>query len=482
MISDELLRRVEQARLSGKSIGLVQGSWDLFHLGHLRYLREAAKLCDFLVIGMDSDEKIRKRKGPSRPIIPEEERNEFLELLYIADEVVVKDLNEQKWGLINAIKPDVLIAIKDNYSDEEILKLEEICGSVKILPRQAEGSTSDIIRKITIASRLEKTRKANDKVLETIEKMKSRIGYNEKMPEPIQQLFEHIKESTDYVCPVCTVCFFDGNWYYGTNQVDFSLPDYDIENRTELYYSTVEHAEINLLKKLTGSNELNIPIWTTLFPCDKCMKVLINKGVKEIYYLEDHPDKNWSKRSHELAQKNNIKTVKLIDNENVIAENNTPDIDMNSFKYIYPPNARKQEQLNIMMNKEMNNIDPLDPNFIDQEILYKTDYWYISLNKFPYEGVEKQFLIVSRYPVYNKEDISKEMWTDLNEILQDLTKKYEISGGALCFRFGDPSRSGASLKRLHCHIIMPKENEKTKFNIGGYKALKKELKLNNGNK
>ena len=53
----------------GKKIGLVQGSWDLFHIGHLRYMKKAKELCDYLIVGMDSDEKIRLRKGPSRPII-----------------------------------------------------------------------------------------------------------------------------------------------------------------------------------------------------------------------------------------------------------------------------------------------------------------------------------------------------------------------------------------------------------------------------
>ena len=70
MAYDSLLIKIEEARRSGKSIGLVQGSWDLFHLGHLKYILEARKLCDYLVIAMDSDEKIRKRKGPNRPVIP----------------------------------------------------------------------------------------------------------------------------------------------------------------------------------------------------------------------------------------------------------------------------------------------------------------------------------------------------------------------------------------------------------------------------
>ena len=56
--------------------------------------------------------------------------------------------------------------------------------------------------------------------------------------------------------------------------------------------------------------------------------------------------------------------------------------------------------------------------------------------------------------------------------------EYGLDGGALCFRFGNPAKSGASLKRLHAHLIMPKVDTKTKFTIGGHKTLKKGLKLN----
>lgn len=86
--------------------------------------------------------------------------------------------------------------------------------------------------------------------------------------------------------------------------------------RTELFYDTVEHAEINLLKKMGNVKTLaDTPVYVTLFPCDKCMKVLADKGVHEIYYLEDHPERNWSKRSHALAEKKGIKTICLIEGE-----------------------------------------------------------------------------------------------------------------------------------------------------------------------
>lgn len=311
-MDENWLAKVKIARKNEQKIGLVQGSWDLFHLGHLRYILKARARCDFLVIAMDSDEKIRKRKGPTRPVIPEKERYDFISMLNIADAVVIKQVDEPKWNLIKTIKPDVLIAIKETYSDEDIERLGKWCGEVAVLPRQAKTSTSDKIRQITLSSRLKKVDGIEDNVKKAAAGMKRRINYSKEMPEPIPELMKEMRKATDDVCPVAAGCLWDEQWVFGTNQIDFTIPEYDIQNRTELFYDTVEHAEINLLKKLGKTKTIDTPIYITLFPCDKCMKVLINKGVKKIYYLEDHPERNWSKRSHALADKKGVKTICLL--------------------------------------------------------------------------------------------------------------------------------------------------------------------------
>ena len=142
MLDKISLQQIEDARRLGKKIGLVQGAWDLFHIGHLKYLLKARALCDFLVVAMDSDAKISKRKGSGRPVISQSERYDFIQLLGIADCIVIKDTNEPKWETIRTLRPDVLIAIKDNYSDVQIVELEEFCGKIEILPRQSKTSTS----------------------------------------------------------------------------------------------------------------------------------------------------------------------------------------------------------------------------------------------------------------------------------------------------------------------------------------------------
>lgn len=479
MLSEEIKIQLEEARNKGEKIGLVQGSWDLFHIGHLKYLLKARELCDFLIIAMDSDEKIKKRKGSGRPIWPEMERYQFLSQLGIADAIVIKNVNEVKWGLIKEVRPDVLVAIKENYSDEQIAKLHEYCGTVAVLPRQSESSTSDKIRKIMISNQRNKIDNLESKVDSAVEEFKKRIGFDESMQEPIPAMISHMRESTDWICPVSAAIYYADQWYYGTNKVDFSIPKYDIDNRTELFYGTAEHAEINLLKKLGNVTAINAPLWTTLFPCDRCMKVLIDKGVKKIYYMEDHPERNWSKRSHELAAKHNVETIRVVDTakKDSTEEQAASHEDYYAYKYIYPPNARVQEQLDIMVTRENNDEDPLDAGIIDQDILHVKNYWYITKNRFPHNGTGEQFLIVAKNPVYKIDDISAEMWKELEEIWLFLVETYNLTGGALCIRYGDPALSGASLKRLHVHLIMPDKEKKIRFPIGGHTELKEGLVL-----
>lgn len=141
---------VEQYRQEGKKIVLTQGSFDLVHIGHARYCEEARKHGDILIVGVDSDEKIKHRKGPDRPVVPEEERLEMLTYLSAVDHVILKDLNAGKWSLIKLIRPDVLIATKKTYTEDNIKKLEKICGKVVVLEPRATTSTSAKIRLLQI--------------------------------------------------------------------------------------------------------------------------------------------------------------------------------------------------------------------------------------------------------------------------------------------------------------------------------------------
>lgn len=489
-MTDEQAKQLQQARDAGKKVGLVQGSWDMLHLGHICYLQEARKTCDFLVVTMDDDEKIRKRKGANRPIIPLEERYQTINRLGIADMIIVKTLNEPHWYWIKTLSPDVLVAIKENYSDEDIIKLQEYCGRVAVLPRQATTSTSDIIRRTLIKNGVKALLKKDPRVSDRVAELKEHIGDYKKLPEPWPKLLDYLENSNDWVTPTAVCCKVDGKWHFGTNKFDQSIPVRDIEERSELLYSTIEHGEINLLKAIDGARLDDTPVYTVLFPCDRCMKTLIDKGMQTLYYLEDHPERNWSKRSHAKAEKAGVRTIRVGINENgqiyekVDGEEELTRAESDKlygkFKYIDPRNARSQDQLDVMLENEYAGKDPLALENVDdeQEIVMQKKYWYVTKNRYPYADIEYQFVVFALGEVYDIGEMSAKMWAELQQIWNELREEYQLPGGAMCFRFGDTFRSKASLKRVHCHIIVPKEKKKVSFSIGSTRfGLKEGLKV-----
>ena len=150
---EELWRIVTDLKSQGKKIVLTSGTFDILHVGHGRYLIFARSLGDYLVVGVDSDAKVRDRKGPSRPVVDQNERVEMLSFLAAVDLLYVKPLGDPRWALIKAVKPDVLVISKrSDYSDEEIVELARYCGSIEVLESQAETSTTARIRSLIISS------------------------------------------------------------------------------------------------------------------------------------------------------------------------------------------------------------------------------------------------------------------------------------------------------------------------------------------
>jgi len=137
---------VREVRARELRVVLTSGSFDILHEGHSMYLEAARDLGDFLIVGVDSDEKVRARKGPGRPVVPEQERLRMLTHQRGVGVVTLKDPRHARWALIRAVRPDILVATEDTYTDEETAELEEYCGSVKILPRMATVSTSARLR------------------------------------------------------------------------------------------------------------------------------------------------------------------------------------------------------------------------------------------------------------------------------------------------------------------------------------------------
>ncbi len=144
----------------GLKVVLTQGTYDMVHIGHARYFEEAKKHGDILVVGVDSDKKVRDRKGPDRPIVPQNERLEMVTHLRSVDIVTLKEHNMPQWHLIKSVSPDVLIVTRetvDKYGKEKMKAMKKFCGQIKILEPQAVTSTSAKIRllQIKIAKKFE---------------------------------------------------------------------------------------------------------------------------------------------------------------------------------------------------------------------------------------------------------------------------------------------------------------------------------------
>lgn len=165
----EIQAIVQQAKQKGQKIVLTQGSFDLLHIGHARYCEKAKSYGDLLIVGVDSDQKVRARKGKNRPIVPQSERMEMLTHLRSVDYVVLKEISDPKFNLIKLIKPDVLVATKDTYDTSTIRQLETLCGKIVVLEPMATTSTTGKIRLMQMKTANSIKDQMTRKLIKTIE-------------------------------------------------------------------------------------------------------------------------------------------------------------------------------------------------------------------------------------------------------------------------------------------------------------------------
>ena len=145
---DQAAAFVEDHRRQGRKVVFTNGVFDLLHPGHVRYLRAARAEGDVLIVAVNSDRSVRANKGPSRPIMPEQERAEILESLAVVDAVVVFD-DETPQVIIDRLRPDVLVKGADWAADAIVGRetVEAGGGKVVRVPVEAGWSTSAIIQK-----------------------------------------------------------------------------------------------------------------------------------------------------------------------------------------------------------------------------------------------------------------------------------------------------------------------------------------------
>ena len=136
-----------------KKIVFTNGCFDLLHIGHVRYLQQAKSLGDYLVVGINSDDSVKRLKGPNRPIQNEDDRAEILAALECVDFTVLFT-EDTPLNLIKQVKPRILVKGGD-------WKIEQIVGSDFVLANGGEvkslqfvdgRSTTQIIEKGQIKS------------------------------------------------------------------------------------------------------------------------------------------------------------------------------------------------------------------------------------------------------------------------------------------------------------------------------------------
>lgn len=143
---NRLIARVALERRRKKKIVLANGCFDLFHVGHIRYLAGAKELGDVLIVGINSDEQVRKLKGENRPFMPENERAEVVSAIRFVDFVTIfpEPTVEE---LIRAIRPD-FHAKGTDYTTETVPEREivrECGGQVAIVGDPKDHSSTELI-------------------------------------------------------------------------------------------------------------------------------------------------------------------------------------------------------------------------------------------------------------------------------------------------------------------------------------------------
>jgi rfaE bifunctional protein nucleotidyltransferase chain/domain len=146
---NRLIARVAIARKGGARVVFANGCFDLLHVGHVRYLEAARSLGDLLVVGVNSDEQVRRLKGEGRPCVPERERAETVASLRAVDYVTVFH-EPTVTELLMALRPDIHAKGTD-YTEESVPERDVVRsygGRVQIVGDPKEHSSTEILGKV----------------------------------------------------------------------------------------------------------------------------------------------------------------------------------------------------------------------------------------------------------------------------------------------------------------------------------------------
>ena len=146
---NRLIARVAIARKGGARVVFANGCFDLLHVGHVRYLEAAKGLGDLLVVGINSDEQVRRLKGEGRPFVPERERAEVIASLRAVDYVTVFH-EPTVTELLLALRPDIHAKGTD-YTEESVPERDVVRsfgGRVQIVGDPKDHSSTEMFGKV----------------------------------------------------------------------------------------------------------------------------------------------------------------------------------------------------------------------------------------------------------------------------------------------------------------------------------------------
>jgi len=147
--ADSLAQRVKALQAQGKKVVFTNGCFDLLHVGHVRYLRGAAALGDVLVLALNSDESIRRLKGPERPLLPLADRLVILSAFERVDFVTAFD-EDTVTPLLLKLKPDIHAKGTD-YTKDTVPEKDTVAsygGQVAVVGDPKDHASKDLIREI----------------------------------------------------------------------------------------------------------------------------------------------------------------------------------------------------------------------------------------------------------------------------------------------------------------------------------------------
>ena len=139
------------------TLGMTFGVFDLFHIGHLRYLNYSKGLADHLCVGIDSDFHTKFRKGVNRPICDESHRMEIVGNLNSVDSTFLIRDADYLYDFIGYVRPDIIILSETTDNAPEFIShCEKNCSELYMLPAQSEITTSGIIKRVVHLSQIGK--------------------------------------------------------------------------------------------------------------------------------------------------------------------------------------------------------------------------------------------------------------------------------------------------------------------------------------